>query len=365
METLKYFFRSLIEWVFRRRSLALYVMRAGLACVALAFGASWVWDVSIPVQDGQLKLSVDSAGGTPTLIVYGTWVVGLVLLVGGLLGEIWRREDKQKLLNRKKVIVVESRGLRDVGGSPLVEAIPESMGGHRDHVLIDIRQHIKDGEITDPEAALEDLISLPNDLKRKEAGFDRRDLTLVYGGLTPVPFTFLIGVLMDDENMVNVFDWDRHTAVWRSLEGSDDGKRFKCTGANNIPSGTPDVALAVSVSYSVRADDVWGKVGDIPLVLLNLEHGSSDCHWSKVKQQALGRQFHHTVKDLGNLGVKRIHLFLAAQNSVVFRFGQLYDKRNLPEVIVYQYLKAETPPYPWGILMPACGVNRPVVVKDA
>ena len=66
-------------------------------------------------------------------------------------------------------------------------------------MLVDLRQRVKDGEIVAPEAALEDLVSLPADLKRRENGYDRRDLTLVYGGLTPVPFTFLTGVLIDDE----------------------------------------------------------------------------------------------------------------------------------------------------------------------
>lgn len=36
-------------------------------------------------------------------------------------------------------------------------------------------------------------------------------------------------------------------------------------------------------------------------------------------------------------GVEHIHLILASQNSIAFRFGQAYDKRNLPSVSVYQY----------------------------
>ncbi|MGA7329036.1 MAG: SAVED domain-containing protein [Rhodomicrobium sp.] len=93
-----------------------------------------------------------------------------------------------------------------------------------------------------------------------------------------------------------------------------------------------------------------------------MEEGSPDCHWSDEWQRGLGAQFLNAAIALGNLGVKRMHVFLAAQNSVVFRFGRLYDKRNLPEIIVYQYERGSTPAYPWGVLMPVGGISRPEVV---
>ena len=101
-----------------------------------------------------------------------------------------------------RLLSVEARGLRDTSGAPLIDSLPSRFQGQRDQVLVDLRQQVKDGEIVAPEAALEKLISLPIDLKRRENGFDRRDLTLIYGGLTPVPFTFLTGVLLDDEGTI-------------------------------------------------------------------------------------------------------------------------------------------------------------------
>ncbi len=358
MESLcRHFSRSLIDWVFRRRSLGLLVLRFGLGCIVLA-GAGWALDVSIPFRGGQVDISFNSAGGTPTWLAYAVGILGSVLTVFGLV----LCKAEQKRFSRKKVVVVETRGLRDIGGTSLIEAIPASLEGYRDHILIDMRQRIKDGEIVEPEAALDDLISLPSDLRRREDGFDRSDLTFVYGGLAPVPFTFLTGVLIDDECEISIFDWDRHREAWRELDGLDDGNRFKCSGLDNIPNNTGNVALTVSVSYGVNKDDVRAKVGEIPIVALALEGGSPDCHWSKDKQCVLGKQFLETVIGLGNRGVRRIHLFLAAQNSVVFRFGRLYDKRNLPEVVVYQYQRSVTPPYPWGVLMPVCGIDRPTIL---
>jgi len=359
----RHFVRSAINWLFRRRSPALLIMRLGVVCLALAFGAGWALDVSFPFQNGQVEVGFNSAGGTPVVIVYVAAIIGVGLVVTGLVWEIIRYRAEQRRLARKKVIVVEARGLRDTSGSPLIDALPPRLEGHRDHVLVDLRQRVKDGEIVAPDAALEDLISLPADLKRRENGFDRRDLSLVYGGLTPVPFTFLTGVLMDDEGSVFVLDWDRHAEAWRELDGANDGKRFQMPNlATAIPNGAKEAALAVSVSYGVIADDVRARVGDMPVVELKLDGGSPDCHWSEEKQRALGQQFLDTAIDLSNREIQRIHLFLAAQNSIAFRFGRLYDKRNLPEVIVYQYQRGAVPSYPWGVLMPVSGVTRPMIV---
>ena len=289
------------------------------------------------------------------MLVWTAAVFGLGLIVAGYRAE-------QRRLARKKIVVVEARGLRDTGGSPLIESLPSRFEGQRDHVLVDLRQRVKDGEIVAPEAALEDLISLPADLKRREDGFDRRDLTLVYGGLTPVPFTFLTGVLIDDEVATLILDWDRHAETWRELDSADDGKRFRTAGLDDVPDGAKEVALAVSVSYGVNTDDIRAQVGTMPVVELDIEDRSPDCHWSEEKQRALGRQFLEMAIGLGNRGVRRIHLFLAAQNSVAFRFGRLYDKRNLPEVAVYQYQRNAIPPYPWHVMMPVCGIDRPTII---
>ena len=362
MILLKRFFRLLIDWVFRRRSPALFIMRIGLACLTLTFGSGWVLDVSFPFQDSRFDVGFDSTGGTPSMFVWASGFLGLILICAGFVWEVVRYRAEHRRLARKKIVVVEARGLRDTGGTPLIEALPPRFEGQRDHVLVDLRQRVKDGEIVAPEAVLEDLISLPADLKRRENGFDRRDLTLVYGGLTPVPFTFLTGVLIDDEGAAFILDWDRHAEAWRELDSADDDKRFQATNLEDVPNGTEGVALAVSVSYRVNADDVRAQFGNMPVVELNLEDGSPDSHWSEEKQRALGRQFLETAIGLGNRGVSRIHLFLAAQNSVAFRFGRLYDKRNLPEVAVYQYQRSAIPPYPWGILMPVCGIDRPTII---
>jgi hypothetical protein len=88
-----------------------------------------------------------------------------------------------------------------------------------------------------------------------------------------------------------------------------------------------------------------------------------DCHWSEEKQQALARTFRDTASALSNAGLRKLHVFIAAQNSVTFRLGRSYDKRNLPPAVVYQYERSSAPPYPWGVLMPVHGIDKAQIVR--
>ena len=355
---LDHLIRSAIDWAFRRRRPGVWLIRVGLWALVVVV-AGTVMSISVPTPYGDFSLSVVRNGSASTFFV---WLLAVVTVLCVVVGMVWERTD-QKRAGRKRVIVIEGRGLRDLGGRALAEAVPDVVEGQRQQIHSDVRESVQDGVIRHPEAALPKLVSLPVQLTQATDGLDRDDITFVYGGLAPVPFTFLTGVLLDDEESFVIMDWDRNEKAWRPLDEADDGARFRVGELGSVPSGTESVALTVSVSYEVDVGGVRQKVGDMPLVELTLESGSVDCHWSEEKQRALGRQFCEAVRVLANLGVQHVHLFLAAQNSVVFRFGGLYDKRNFPRVVVYQYERSEAPPYPWGIEMPVAGAGQPKVVR--
>lgn len=353
-----------IEWLFRRRSPALVIVRAGLACLALAFAAGFALSVSLPLAGGNLDLKYNGGEGVPQTLIYFTGIMGLALTGAGAVWESIRYLAERQEHTKKKVVAVEVRGLRNVSGVPLVDSIPKDIPGRREQVLIDLRQYILDGTISEPAAALTGVLALPDDLRRREIGLDRSDITYVYGGLAPVPLTFLTGILADDEGQFIITDWDRHEARWRLLSEPDDAKRFVVSGIERFPAGSTEAALTVSVSYGIDPKDVRSRVGEMPMVAVALDGGSTDAHWSGDKIAALGKQFLEIVGELNKLGVKRVHLFLAAQNSVVFRFGRLYDRRNLPEIVVYQFNRGTNPAYTWGILMPVAGIAKPIILNE-
>lgn len=337
-----------IDWL-RTRPIGLSLIKFGCVLIGIVLSG---WGLNVWISVGGERVGFGLGEGdlpTPLLVLVLTPAMCLIAAGGLLLLSDWCQSRRQR------VIVVEVRGLRDWSGSPLEMAVPARIKGQRVALLVDLRQRIADGVIVEPQVALDRIGGLPSQLMQLEVGAGRGDGKIVYGGLAPVPFTFLTGMLMDDEGQVLVFDWDRHRGHWRELDEPDDGGRFERRGVEEVVRGTREVALVVSVSYKVALDTVLSAVCDLCVVELTLPDGVSDSHWSEEKQEELGKEFLRTVAALGNLGVERIHLFLAAPNSVVFRFGRLYDRRNLPEVVVYQFERCENPPYPWGVRMPASG----------
>lgn len=258
--------------------------------------------------------------------------------------------------NRKKTIVIEARGLRDWQGQPLVSAVPSSIPGQREPMTIDLRQGVTDGQIIRPDAALNQLESLPNDLARRCNGLNRSDITFVLGGLAPVPFLFLLGVIIDDESQTFIMDWDRKQHAWRALTDEDDGMRFIVTGLDTVSADVRRIALCVSASYDVLEVDVLGVEASLPIIKMELEGRSTNSHWSETKQQQLAQQFLDTVMYLARQGVTEISLFLAAPASLALRLGTIYDKRNLPRIEVNQYEQSDSKRFPWAIRMPVAGL---------
>jgi len=307
--------------------------------------------VRIPTPWGTLDFNWSTSGGTAETIS-GAIAVTAIILVGVGLALIIRDARRE---GRKRVIVIEARGLRDWQGTPLDQAVPSSILGSREQVIVDVRQGLVDGKIVDPSAVLRRVTSLPDDLARRSDGLDRRDITYVVGGLAPVPLLFLIGIIVDDESQTNFMDWDRHTGTWRQLDASDDGKRFIIAGLDQVAAETPRVALCVSASYDVLDSDVAVAEPGIPIVRMDLDGRSTSANWSETKQRELGRQFLEVARTLASKGVKEITLFLAAPASLALRFGAVYDKRNLPLLEVNQYERGDPKVFPWAIRMPVSG----------
>jgi hypothetical protein len=66
----------------------------------------------------------------------------------------------------------------------------------------------------------------------------------------------------------------------------------------------------------------------------------------------LSGEFLEYCKRLLDQGVEHIHLILASQNSLAFRFGQTYEKRYLPNIFVYQYERHQPVRYTWCLKLP-------------
>jgi hypothetical protein len=342
------FYRKALDYIFFRPSLGATLIKCGVT-VLLALLAGFSLTVIFPVQRGDILVALNASNDAAALLFQIALPIALLLIAGGA-GLIIRdiRRD-----NRKKVIAVELLGLRDINPHSLASAVPRKIAGRRENLVIDIRQGA-DGKLIDPDVALGRVLSLPHLLSASTQGREHDDVQIVAAGLAAVPFAFLLGVLLDDESRVELMDWDRKAQMWRSLDGIDDGARFAIDGLQTVGDAR-EAVVAISFSYPVDRAAIAETFPGLPVVDLALPHHSIDGHWSAEKQIALADQFFELARTLSGTSVRTLHLVCAAPASLAIRFGRIYDKRNLPSLIVYQYEQKATPPYPWGVSMPLAG----------
>jgi len=235
--------------------------------------------------------------------------------------------------------------------------------GRVHYVLIDFRSQLEGAPI-DPNFVLRRIGSIKESLLNITRGADSGDISIAVGGIAAVPAMFLVGMLIDDESRVVVYDWQRSTSRWRILDGEDDGVAIETVGFDRQESLlNKEVVLAVSASYGVDAEAIESTFPDIQVINLRSTKIRNDSFWSEEKVRRHVRGFNDAVQELQLLGVSKIHLVLAAPNSLCLRLGMSYDRRLMPELVVYQYERKTENPYPWGINMPVGPVSEPLIVE--
>lgn len=360
------FLEGLINFIFRLPTWPSRMFRAGVTLMIAGLGVGGLaGDLSWIDADRILRLAVQADGGG--LSVYWSQITVflgiMLLLVGGVLG-VKDHVDDRKQLGKKSVVVLEHRGLHQTVDTPLTSVVPKRLTGRVDAMPIDHRQSTSTSQISNPEDALSQISGLRQQLRQKRDAAGPGNVKLLYGGMAPVPLTFLTGMMIGDEAELTVMDWDRFAGKWRELDGTDDGDRFTVSGLDGLQAETTEVALAVAVSYPSDAAGIRVTIGDIPLIRLALGNLSTTAHWSADKQSAMVQIFTDLLGELMAKGVVRVHLFIAAPNSVVFNLGRHLDDRLHPDVLVYQYERSTAPPFPWAIQMPTHGRGAAQIVKS-
>lgn len=355
-----YFDQSLgfLRYLYRKKSWPRVVLGAGVTLVAAAAmgGASIIVEVLLRMlqADSDPNQQLMSIVGYLPIIVL---VIGFMLIVGGSwVGFI----DWRSATSRRYGIAIELRGLENSLDLPLERSVAFKGIIHKQTVLVDVRNQLDNDALLPPEPAIRRVTSLlPTALQSAIASKKGSDVQVVFGGLAAVPLTFLAGMLVDDETQVLRVDWDRSIDNWRTLDDIDNGERFEETTHRN-GYDKERLVLCVSGSYPVDVAAVSALHLNAKIIELKLPGSGTTNHWSDDKQRALSIQFLQTA--IEHSDYSEIHLHMAAPSSMVFLFGQRYDKRNLPPINVYQYERSSTSKYPWAVRMPSAGGRKAEVI---
>ncbi|MBU0642059.1 MAG: SAVED domain-containing protein [Alphaproteobacteria bacterium] len=351
----RYAVRKAIDWYFRVRSPQALLIASGTGLLLSVIAGPPLIELILRMSFGAVPEQYRGFAEILDGLKVGVACIASLMILSGVVLIFLKRSDDKSETSQKRVLVVEARGLRLDKGKPLISALGDEFAAQKIATLIDLCSR-KDGKALEPDSAISEIEAGYRAVQQNKKSMNAADVKVVYGGLAPVPFTFLTGVLFDDEGEIIAYDWDRIAEGWRALSDDDDGAQFSVEGMDGDIEAT-EVVVAISFSYPV-SDDAIANTFSMPVVRLNLDGLSSDAHWSQAKQSRLAQQFLEVAKQLSTKGIKRIHLVLAAPNSVVFTFGRRYDKRNLPAVSVYQFEGGKAPTYPWAIAMPVSDSDR-------
>lgn len=352
---------ALVKWVTRRRHASRGLLMSGAPIVIGTLAGGWT--VGVRGSAGALHFLgfATTNDGLPRLWLIVALISGLTLLALGAWMSLIDWRSVRRAADRSAVVVMELRGLVDTSDHPLLQSVPRELMGQRLDALIDVRESVQAGAI---EIAFRKILAIPDLIHRLRGSREPGQVHLLVAGVLQVPLLFLAGVLLDDEGRLTTLDWHRMTSNWKRLDEPDDGERFATNGIDELPAGTSHVVLSVSASYRTDHDAIQATFRDVPVVSLSLANPLPDTLWSGAKQDALAAQFVSTAASLGNRGVRRISLILAAPSSLAIRIGRAYDRRNMPEIACYQYERACAPAYPWAALIEPAAARMVQTASD-
>lgn len=349
-------YMRIVERYFRVRTLGVQLVILGALILVAVVGVDLAGQVGYRSEGTEFNFQFGTGGAMPQLLVYlVSGFAALMIVTGVFFDRKDVRRERQKML-----IVVEVRGLHTSPDTPAVDVVNPAFRGQRHSVIVDFRPRLA-GELVNPQRMLSAIQGMMLNVESVAQGRDMSDVSVAVGGVAAVPAMFLIGMRLDDESKVELFDWNRDLRSWKMIDGIDDDNRPLPLQMPIIGGADSEVVLAVSASYLIDETAVSATFPGMPVVRLLAQKIEANSYWSEAVQKEFAAEFRKTVQTIMASSVKRIHLVLAAPVSLTVRLGATYDERLHPELIVYQYERTSTPPYPWGIEVPHHGSPEPVI----
>ena len=336
-----------------RKSLAGFFVTAGLAVLKIQ---SWLSSILISWVDTNGSQFNAQVKGADVIDWQENvfFVLGIILIVLGCYFA-WDASRKDR---RKKILALELRGL-EVATTSLLTAIPTIKIGQRIPILIDVRKEV-DGIDEQKKDAVDKFNQIPFLIENHISGTSPIDVSIYAGGVASVPLLFLAGHLLGAESHIHWCEWDRKNLKWVSQKSGDDVEVISPTIIDTKPS---EVVLAFSTSYLIDKEELSAAFTGQEIIEIKPKKPVVGAVVNDTSIQHLMDVFMNCLASLKGCGVKTVHLILAAPTIPSFRLGSSYDRRNMPELTIYQYQQHNAGnPYPWGIQMPNSESRRGKIV---
>ena len=291
--------------------------------------------VSLRYYDQNISFGL-STGGNDDILSVIIALVGLVIFIYQILDDL-----------KKKAIIVQHTGIAEI---PTINV--DSIRPIWDKVFRpitinhDCDRFYKDGIVTDQEGMLRKTQSIKESIENNTCKTNPEYLKLYYAGLVQVPFAFLAGTIFDNTQAVEIYDWDRSKEKWYRIKKSSKPK-IKIDIEHPESTVKKQIAIEIAISYDIDRKNTLETVGDIPIVKIQAQTLAIDNASDIESQKYIAAEFHKILDKYSN--IDKIHIFVAAQNSMVFNLGRQVSKRVHPKILVWQYERNGDLQNPWAV----------------
>lgn len=303
----------------------------------MAPGGLWWLAVALEIKPLSLPASFTLSAG-PETVTY----TGFILLVVGVLLGIWGLHRVRKA---RSSCLVYLRGLPGMHDQPPTDDLPPKYRyGEVTHLSLDTHNQ-------STERVLEHIEMFGKMLDEKILSMNLEAPVTVFAGLAPVPLLYAAGVRLSTRQNLLVMDYNRFEQKWHMLDDKDDGERVDIS----YPNGRIDADIAIAMPFTITIADsqIPSSLKDKTIwIRLNGTGPRTDAFSSEEKMRCVLRTVHDVIRNLrsreGYDHVERVHLFIAAQASTVFKLGTEYQSNAYPEMRIYHFQGGEGK-YTWGI----------------
>ncbi len=326
------FAKSVLYWL-----ISFSVKKIGYALMTVGLLAGGTYSFLYkPLDGGSGELSFTVSNTVNDWLSAILVVIGALILVSEVIKDL-----------KKRAIIFQHLGIDEIKTFDIATARPVWDRLFRPEVHnIDCYRYYRNGIVVNPDEALRRTLSIGTTLENLSQ-VEPANLKFYYGGMIQVPFAFVAGTLLSNTMSVEVYDWNRNKQkAYPTSEQSID-KPLEIEASETDISSSNEVAIELEISYPVDRANTIQAAGKIPVIKISANPMGID-NASSLEQQVIICEVFHRLLDKYQ-GLERIHIFIAAQNSLVFQLGRQISKRVHPEIVVWQYERQNERKNPWGI----------------
>lgn len=254
-----------------------------------------------------------------------------------------KREDEES--DRKLVLCVQFDAYNEVIPALLTVAVPVEIKGKRIPILIQKRDSLVGGHGVEDVAG--EIMHIKKSLLQHAGGRDLNDISVCAGGLAPVPFLFMLGNVLEDDRPISWAEWERNSRRWLWSKDGVSVPMWDIPMLNAIYSS--DVVLRSGITYPIFPEDVSKAFQNHDVVVWEPTEKLTEIVLDESSCTKICNEFKKLLRQLNSKGVKQIHFLLACSTALTMRIGSVFDPRNMPNVIVYQYERGSDLVYIWGL----------------